>query len=60
LLVGGELEGDGLGLGHSHRVRFHESSILQIGPQGQGYWATSTSGHRTYVLLTHGTKKEGH
>ena len=30
LLVGSELEGDGLSLGHS-RVRFHESSILQIG-----------------------------
>lgn len=27
LLVGSELEGDGLGLGHS-RVRFHETSIL--------------------------------
>ena len=35
LLVGSELEGDGLGLGHS-RVRFHESSILQIRPHGQG------------------------
>ena len=30
LLVGSELEGDGHSVGHS-RVRFHESSILQIG-----------------------------